>query len=115
MKPTYDQKPEILFWALFYIFFGLNFALLLSPADSVTIDHEATINVSGRGHSPGKGTSPGIHHSNGGSGASHGGRGGMGAYVSSAKKAYGNLLRPRELGSGGSDGGGSGVSVRIIL
>ena len=51
----------------------------------------------------------------GGRGASHGGRGGMGAYVSSAKKAYGNLLRPREFGSGGSDGGGSGVSVRIIL
>ena len=80
----------------------------------MTIDHEATLDASGRGFSPGQGPSPGIHHANGGSGASHGGRGGMGAYVSSAEKAYGNVLGPEEFGSGGSDGGYSGVSKIIF-
>ncbi|XP_070535277.1 uncharacterized protein [Ptychodera flava] len=76
-------------------------------ASTITIDDEGLLDVSNRGYDPGEGPGPGIDHNKGGSGASHGGRGGMGSFVINTTSAYDDVLNPTQYGSGGSIGGGT--------
>ncbi|PIK33353.1 hypothetical protein BSL78_29826 [Apostichopus japonicus] len=75
---------------------------LFVDSKNIEIDHDAVIEVSGRGWSRGTGQGAGKAHSNGGSGASHGGLAGQGGGVSYSSPAYGDTLRPESFGSGGS-------------
>ena len=96
-------------WRTFFI----NTYLFFLAAKDISIDHEGILDVSGQGWGPGLGPSPGIDHGQGGSGASHGGRGGMSQFVNHATAAYGDALEPSSYGSGGSTDSNSGTSVSL--
>ncbi|XP_077861760.1 LOW QUALITY PROTEIN: uncharacterized protein LOC100369350 [Saccoglossus kowalevskii] len=76
-------------------------------AKTITVDDEGEVNVNYRGYGPGEGPGAGIDHVYGGTGASHGGRGGIGSWTFKAAPAYDNVLDPVDYGSGGSIGGGT--------
>lgn len=58
---------------------------------NITIDSDGVVSASGRGFAAGNGSAPGLDHASGGSGASHGGLGGIGAGSNHSRMAYGDV------------------------
>ncbi len=79
---------------------------LLSVTGNATVQSGCSINADGTGSPANLGTGAGAFLSSTsfgstGSGGSYGGNGGAGASGASTHGAYGNLLEPQNLGSGG--------------
>ena len=94
--------------------------LNISVLDIVIIDSDSELTTSTRGYAIGEGISPGTGFLTGGSGGTHGGRGGPGR-VDSVGHPYGSVKFPRLPGSGGgagfhgnSSGGGAGGGVLFL-
>ena len=98
--------------------FNQEFMLSLLVTNTLTIDAESRIDVSGCGYEPGRtfGNVTTVA-STGRAGGSYGGLGGKWASGGTANSLYGNPQYPNELGSGGAnnwgDGGAGGGLVRI--
>ncbi|XP_033745591.1 uncharacterized protein LOC117331105 [Pecten maximus] len=87
---------------------------LVLRAVNITVDADGLVNSSGRGYDAGQGPAAGVYSQTGGSGASHGGLGGIGAGTSYANSAIGDMTRPVNYGSGGSAGSGRASGGGII-
>lgn len=79
--------------------------MLEITADYITVEGNSSINMNGRGYTPGSGPGAGGGHGLAGSGGSHGGLPGFVASVTQPA-AYGDPITPRTMGSGGGSVGG---------
>jgi uncharacterized repeat protein (TIGR02543 family) len=88
-------------------------------ANNLSIAAGGKIDVNYKGYQHAAGPGAGISRSNGGGGASYGGVGGKGKYTL-AGSAYGSLMQPSDLGSGGGDGytntgGAGGGAIKLTI
>ena len=96
--------------------------LYLTATNSVGVARGGSINASGCGYGPGLGTGGGVSSGGAfydGSGAGHGGYGGMSLSNAFGGGCYGSLYQPATLGSGGGasyagNGGSGGGLVQIV-
>lgn len=99
-----------------------NGGLVLTITGNLEVEPGASIELDGRGFAGGGGSGAGFSAGGvrSGSGAGHGGYGGLGSSNTTAGIAYGSTFEPTRLGSGGGTGvggggGSGGGSVRLIV
>lgn len=79
------------------------------------IETKGSLNLDGQGHKAGKGPGAGKYVQYG-TGAGHGGRGGINIKSTMGGKSYGSVFSPKDLGSGGGGSyGGSGIVIQNSL